>query len=281
MKKGIELSLQENDFKEKISAVILCAGEGKRLKQITKTIPKPLLKIKKLNNTQILEHIINNLINIEINQIGIVVGYLGDSVRKFILTLEKNNQSIKDKLIIIDSEKDYRLGPLFSFLSIIKNKDFFTPKNHYLVIPGDTIFDYHIFKEVLFIISRNFESIKKHPFVFYRTMGLKPLKELYNIDKIISSAEIDKLDSEIILKEITQMKINDIPPKNLINQLIPITVISYNSINKILNLKRKNLNKTIWETLNYIIFNGSKVLAFEIEEKYFFYDIDYLNDMKI
>ena len=59
----IELSLLKNDVKEKLSIVILCAGEGTRLKKITKTVPKPLIKLEALNGISILHHTINTLIN--------------------------------------------------------------------------------------------------------------------------------------------------------------------------------------------------------------------------
>jgi choline kinase len=274
------LSLLKNDLKEKLSVVILCAGEGTRLKKITKTTPKPLIKIEKLNNISILHHAINNLIKLKIKKIGITIGYLGNIIHEFISTLKRNNQSLQDKLIIIDTENQYKFGPLYSFLSITKNQDFFTSRNYYLVIPGDTIFDYNILKEVLFILSKNLNLFQEHPFIFYRKIGLKSLEELYSVNRKISNAEITKVGLEIILKKISQLKIKDIAPKIILNQLIPITALNYDSINEILNFNRENLRKTIWETFNYIVFNGKKVLAFEIESKYDFYDIDYADDIK-
>jgi len=276
----IELSLLKNDVKEKLSIVILCAGMGTRLKKITETIPKPLIKIEKLKNISILHHIINNLINLEIKHIGIIIGHLGNTIRKNILTLKTTNQAVQDKVIIIDSENQYKLGPLYSFLSICKKKDFFTSKNHYLLIPGDTIFDDSILKEVISIISNNSELITKYPFVFYRSIGLKLLKQLYNLNRIISYVEIDSLGSEIILKKISQLRIREILSKNVLNQIIPIISLSYDSINEILIMNRKNLYKTVWEALNQMIFNGKKILAFEIKNKYNFYDIDYASDIK-
>ncbi len=281
MKKGNELLLQENNFKEKISGVILCAGEGKRLKRITKNTPKSLIKIERLENISLLHHSINNLINLEIKQIGVVIGYLGDSIREFILSLEKKNQTIQDKIIIIDTENQYKFGPLYSFLSIIKNKDFIKSRNYFLVIPGDTIFDYNLLKEVLFIISNNFNLIQMYPFVFYRIIGLKPLKELYSVNRIISNAEIENIGSKTILKKITQGKIKNLPLKKVINQIIPVTVFNYDFITEMSNLKGKIPYKTVWESMNYMVNNGKKIYAFEIKSKHQFYDIDNKNDLKI
>jgi len=217
---GIELSLLKNDFKDKLSIVILCAGEGTRLKEITKNIPKPLIKIEILNNTSILNHTINNLINLGIKQIAIVIGYLGDTIRDFISTIIKNNGSLQDKLIIINTENQYKLGPLYSFLSITKNKTFFNPDNFYIMIPA-----------------------------------------------------------EIVLKRISQVKLSDIPYKDVLNQFIPIFALSYDSINEILKLKDEIPIRTVWETINYMIVNGKKIFAFEIENKDHFYDIDNIDDL--
>ncbi|MFX1309218.1 MAG: sugar phosphate nucleotidyltransferase [Promethearchaeota archaeon] len=274
------MSLLKNDVKEKLSIVILCAGEGTRLKEITKTIPKPLIKIKSLNNISILHHTINNLINFEIKQIAIIIGYLGNTIHEFISKLKKKHHILQDKMIIIDTENQYKLGSLYSFLSITKNKTFFMRSNYYLVIPGDTIFDYSILKEIISIIYKNYVLIHNYPLVFYRTIKLKPLKELYNSTRLISTAEVEKLASVSILKRISQVRIKSFPLKKCINQIIPVSVFNYDFIHEILNLKGEIPYKTVWESLNYMITNGKKVYAFEIENKHQFYDIDNKNDLK-
>jgi NDP-sugar pyrophosphorylase family protein len=275
----IELSLPKNDNKEKLSIVILCAGEGTRLKKITETLPKPLIKIEKLGNISILHYLIKNLLKLEVKQIGIVIGHLGNVIRRFILTLEKNNQIEQNKVKLIDSEDEYRLGPLFTLLSITKNANFFKSRTCYIIVPGDTIFDFNLLEEVLLTTTNNFNSIQNHPFVFYRKIGLIRLKELYGTNRIISYVEIIKIGSETILKKISQSRLDEFPSDNEINQVIPITTLSYELINDILKLNQNNIYNTVWETLNHIIYKGKKILAFEVESKYNFYDIDYANDL--
>lgn len=58
-----------------MKVLILCGGRGTRLGEITRTIPKPLLKI---NNTPFLEIIIKNLKEGGYNDILLVCGYLGE-----------------------------------------------------------------------------------------------------------------------------------------------------------------------------------------------------------
>jgi NDP-sugar pyrophosphorylase family protein len=277
---GNELSLLKNDFKEKLFFVILCAGEGVRLKEITKYTPKPLIKIERFNNISILNHTIYNLINLEITQIAIVIGYLGDKIREYISTQFKNNRSLQDKLIIIDTENQYKLGPLYSFLSITKNKYLFNPTNYYILIPGDTFFDLNIIKEILSIVSKNLLLIQEHPFVFYRQIRLKTLEANFKGIQLISNAEVSEFGSEIVLKRILQMKIRDISTRDYVNQLVPIFVLNYDFINEILNLKNEIPVKTVWEILNYMIGNGKKIFAFRISSKYNFFDIDNIEDLK-
>jgi len=66
-------------------AIILDAGEGKRLRPLTKLKPKCLLE---LNGLTILEHQLNNLAEYGIKEVTIVVGYRADQIIKKIK--EKN-----------------------------------------------------------------------------------------------------------------------------------------------------------------------------------------------
>jgi len=277
---GIGLSLLKNDFKEKLYAIILCAGEGKRLKEITKSLPKPLIKIEKLNNISIINHIINNLIDLEINKIAVVIGYLGDNIRDFISSFKKSNNSLQKNLIIIDAKNQYKLGPLFSFLSITKNTNFFTSKNYYILIPGDTVFDLDILKEILLLISKNYKLIHDYPFVFYRDTESKALEQIYKRNKLISYAEVKKFDSDVFLKRISQVKVRDIISDDVLHQIIPIFIFNYKFIQEILDLKGVIRVKTIWETFNYMIDNGRKIYAFRLRTNKQFYDIDTKDDLR-
>ena len=67
------------------TALILCAGYGKRLNPLTLKIPKPLLKI---NNITLLENTIELIKNLEIKKIKINTFYLQEEIEKFIK--EKN-----------------------------------------------------------------------------------------------------------------------------------------------------------------------------------------------
>lgn len=274
------MSLLENKLKEKLTIVILCAGEGKRLKNIAKNTPKPLLKINGLENESILQNTIFKLIKLGIKQITIIIGHLGNTIREFVSTLIKKDLSLQNTLVINTADQ-YKLGSLYSLLSITKNKSIFTRDKYYLLMPGDTIFDVNLLREILSIISKNFKSVQKYPFVFYRNIAIERLRETHKKNKVISNAELERSGSEIVLKRIFPLKIRNIRSEARVNEIIPIFALTYDLINEILNLKDQIPGNTVWESLNYLISNKKKIIALNIEGKYKFYDIDDKNDLNI
>ncbi|MDC3162679.1 sugar phosphate nucleotidyltransferase, partial [Candidatus Pelagibacter sp.] len=63
------------------TAIILCAGLGKRLMPLTKETPKPLLKI---NHISLLENTINLIKELEIKHIKVNTFYLSEKIKDFI-----------------------------------------------------------------------------------------------------------------------------------------------------------------------------------------------------
>ena len=63
------------------TALILCAGFGKRLNPLTLNIPKPLLEI---NNLTLLENTINLIKNLGIKKIKLNTFYLKDKIKIFV-----------------------------------------------------------------------------------------------------------------------------------------------------------------------------------------------------
>lgn len=63
-----------------MKTVILAAGKGTRMKELTADIPKPLLRI---NNKPILEYILNKLKFIGIKDVLLIVGYLSEKIKDY------------------------------------------------------------------------------------------------------------------------------------------------------------------------------------------------------
>lgn len=62
-----------------MQAIILAAGKGTRMAELTKNTPKPMLKI---NNKPILEYKLNALPE-EITEVIFIIGYLGDVIKNY------------------------------------------------------------------------------------------------------------------------------------------------------------------------------------------------------
>jgi NDP-sugar pyrophosphorylase family protein len=267
-------------LKNKIIAIILCAGEGIRLKEITRNIPKPLIKIKGLNNISILEHSITSLIELGVHLIAIVKGHLGTKINEFVSSIKNYNSNFKEKLVIIDSGNQYKLGPLYSFLTITKSKNVFKRNSTYIVIPGDTIFQFNLLGQIFSIIMNNFNLIQKYPLIFYREMIVSALKGQQE-SKTISIADIEEKDFKCFIRQIKQYSLQDFSDSDFIKQVIPIFIFSFDFIKGIKNFEKKCSVNTIREIINHMIRNGSEAIAMKIEKKFNFYDIDYETDLNI
>ena len=96
------MSLNISKIKNSLSVLILCGGEGQRLRPLTEKVPKPLIKIK---NKAIIEYIINHFFKYKINNIIIATGYKHKLLKKFINKKYKNkkirvlNTGLKSEII--------------------------------------------------------------------------------------------------------------------------------------------------------------------------------------
>jgi len=102
------------------TALILCAGYGKRLNPITLTTPKPLLKI---NQITLLENCINLIHSLGVNKILINTFYLSEKIEQF-LKDKKFNLEIKivnDGSNILDTG-----GGILNLINSSNETDFIT-----------------------------------------------------------------------------------------------------------------------------------------------------------
>ena len=101
------------------TALILCAGYGKRVKPLTDVTPKPLLKI---NDLTLLQRCINLIESLDINHILLNTFYLQDEIKNYI----KNN-NFKAKISIIeDGDKILDTGGgILNLMNASSSVDFF------------------------------------------------------------------------------------------------------------------------------------------------------------
>ena len=108
------------------TALILCAGYGKRLNPITLKIPKPLIKI---NEITLLENSIKFLERLDINNIKINTFYLQEKIKDFILNYKSNSK------IEIINDGNHILDTGGGILNLINSSN----HNDFIVLNPDTL----------------------------------------------------------------------------------------------------------------------------------------------
>ena len=102
------------------TALILCAGHGKRLNPITLTKPKPLLKI---NEITLLENCINLIHSLGINKILINTFYLSEKIEQF---LKDKKFNLEIKIINDGSDILNTGGGILNMINSSNETDFIT-----------------------------------------------------------------------------------------------------------------------------------------------------------
>ena len=102
------------------TALILCAGYGKRLLPLTSDVPKPLLNVK---NTNLLDNTLKFVQSIGITKIKINIFYLGEQIKNFI---DKQNYPLNID-IVDDGEKILDTGGgIYNLIKDSEEEDFLT-----------------------------------------------------------------------------------------------------------------------------------------------------------
>ena len=132
------------------TALVLCAGYGKRLNPLTLKNPKPLLK---LNNLTLLENTINLIKKLGINKIKLNTFYLKDQIKIFI---EEKNFDVKIEIIEDGNEILDTGGGIFNMINSLNEDNF-------MVFNPDTVWsiDYlNCIKEMEnFYLSKKIQNI--------------------------------------------------------------------------------------------------------------------------
>ncbi|MDH7506350.1 MAG: sugar phosphate nucleotidyltransferase [Candidatus Thermoplasmatota archaeon] len=183
-----------------MKAVILAAGEGKRLRPFTETMPKVMLPVA---NKPILEHVFNSLKNSGVTEIILVVGYKKEVIMEYF----KDYKDIKITYVV----QDKQLGTADA---LSKAKNFI--KNTFVVIPGDNIIDKKSIINLVQDKSDYCALIKEHPHpskygvVFLKDKKIKEIveKPSQEIGRFISTG-IYKL-TKSVFKEIDKCRLEGV-----------------------------------------------------------------------
>ena len=127
------------------TALILCAGFGKRLLPLTQELPKPLLKIKEIT---LLEKTINLIEKLKINKVKLNTFHLSNKIENFVnkLNTKTKIELIKDGNEILDTGG--------GILNMIRNSN----DENFLVFNPDTIWEDNYIKYIQEMTNLYFEK---------------------------------------------------------------------------------------------------------------------------
>lgn len=123
-----------SEIKNNLTVIILCGGKGKRLLPITKSTPKPLIKI---NKKEMIYYILENIKKYNLKKVILATGYKSELFKK----IKIKSKKLEVKIINSGVNKD-----------IIKRLQISTinSSRYVLICYGDTIVDININKLIRF-----------------------------------------------------------------------------------------------------------------------------------
>jgi MurNAc alpha-1-phosphate uridylyltransferase len=131
------------------TALILCAGYGKRLNPITLKIPKPLIEI---NEITLLENSIKFLEKLEIENIKINTYYLHNQIQNFILNYKSNS-----KIDILNDGNEI-LDTGGGILNLINRSE----ENDFIVLNPDTVWGDNYLETTINMMNYYFQKKVKN-----------------------------------------------------------------------------------------------------------------------
>ena len=164
------------------TALVLCAGYGKRLNPLTLKNPKPLLK---LNNLTLLENTINLIKKLGINEIKLNTFYLKDQIKIFI---EEKNFDVKIEIIEDGNEILDTGGGIFNMINSLNEENF-------MVFNPDTVW------------SIDYLNCIKEMENFYFSKKIKNILMVVNKDLSFDKnlkGDFDLFDNQLNKKKINQ-----------------------------------------------------------------------------
>lgn len=230
--------------------VILSAGMGTRLMPLTKEIPKPLLEV---NGMTLLERMMKNLMNEDIKEFIVIVGYNKEKVIDLAPKLEEK-YSINIK--ILENEKyDVTNTSVSTYIAskyIEENQ-----ADDFILINGDNVVDPEIItriaeRENTSLIVDNFKDLNEESF------KLIIENETFNEDKSIANGTIAEIGKGIDIPSstgefigVSKVSKNDLPKFNeILEDLMEDDKQNY------YDFAYKTLSKI--SPIDYVLTNGLK-----------------------
>ena len=130
-----------------MKAVILAAGEGRRLRPFTEAMPKVMLPVA---SKPVLEYVFDAIKDSGIEEIIVVVGYKKEVIMEYF----KDYEDVKITYVV----QDKQLGTAHALLQTKKHI-----KDSFIVVPGDNVIDRSSILKLIQDRSEHSILIKEHP----------------------------------------------------------------------------------------------------------------------
>lgn len=184
-------------------AVIMAGGKGTRLGELTKSTPKPMLKVA---GRPILERIVLHLVGAGIRKIFIAVNYLAEVIEEHF----KDGSHLGCEIIYLREDEPLGSGGALSLLPE-------TPEHPLLVMNGDLVTDFHVRRMLNYHQAGNYLA----------TIGLNHYTHQVPFGCVqLSDGEITQLREKPLLSELINCGIYALSPallERVHNAFFPIT----------------------------------------------------------
>ncbi len=196
-----------------MEAVILAAGEGKKLRPLTTGMPKVMLPV---GNRPIIEYVVESLVHNDIRDITIVVGYYGEKIKRYFG--DGGDFGARIKYVI----QRKQLGTAHALYQAKGIDDF-------IVIPGDNLVGEECISKIMAhkqsILSVQSEKASKYGVVEKYAGGVRIIEKPKNVDSSMIFTGIAHLDSSIfpIIAEMMKEGVYSLP--EVLNSLSGLDVI--------------------------------------------------------
>jgi glucose-1-phosphate thymidylyltransferase len=167
-----------NGSSQRMRAIVPVAGVGSRLRPHTYTVPKVLINVA---GKPIIGHIMDRLIEHGVDEATIVIGYLGEKIREYIL---KNYQI---KVDFVEQEERLGLGHAIFLSRHTVSRD------PILIILGDTIFDADLKR----MMSSNHSVLGVHKVEDARRFGVAEITDGF-IARLVEKPENPKSNLAVV-----------------------------------------------------------------------------------
>jgi NDP-sugar pyrophosphorylase family protein len=243
---------------QKVQAVVLAAGVGKRLLPLTTVTPKSLLPIA---NKPLIDYALDSIQRAGIRDILVVTGHMSSQTANY---LETSKRTFSAKITCVNAER-YREGPLYSLLAAEKSVT-----DNFLLVPADLILDD-------WILSHLVANHTERDLIYLATSASRPETQR----TVVLCYKGSKQDNSKILRFLPPgTPYEELQEKSEIQALVSIgAAVCPTRLFEYLHLASEKGAQRVADALSEFAAKTGLGRCFTISSQHYWFDIDTINDM--